>query len=94
MFLILVDTYSEWMEVKAVTNTTSTGTIEHLRFIFATHGLPEMLVTNNDSVLTSTEHKVFLHRNGIRHVTSTPYHPASNGLAERAVQTFKERHLI
>ena len=32
----------------------------------------------------------FLARNGICHITSVPYHPATNELAERVVQTFKE----
>ena len=92
-FLILVDAHSKWMEVKPVSAATSTQTIEHLRNIFVTHGLPEMLVTDNGSVFTSSEFQDFTKRNGIRHVTSAPYHPASNGLAERAVQTFKE-HLL
>ena len=69
---------------------TSTTTIEHLRNIFATHGLPEMLVTDNAAYFTSQEFQDFTKLNGIRHVTSAPYHPASNGLAERAVQTVKE----
>ena len=55
--------------------------------MFATHGLPEMLVTDNASYFTSQEFQDFAKLNGIRHVTSAPYHPASNGLAERAVQT-------
>ena len=90
MFLILVDAHSKWLEVKSVSSATTSTTVEQLRAIFATHGLPEMLVSDNGSVFTSAEFKSFIKNNGIRHATSAPYHPASNGLAERAVQTFKE----
>ena len=48
-----------------------------------------MLVTDNGPAFTSTEFKELAKRNGIRHITSSPYHAASNGLAEHAVQTFK-----
>ena len=78
------------MEVVPVSNITSQTTIDNLRSIFATHGLPELLVSDNGASFTSAEFQDFVKRNGIRHVKSAPYHPASNGLAERAVQTFKD----
>ena len=37
----------------------------------------------------SEEFKAFMRNNGIRHVVSAPYHPSTNGLAERFVQTLK-----
>ena len=89
MFLVLVDAHSKWLHVDIVGTANSQSTIEKLRATFATHGLPETMVTDNGSVFTSTEFKEFCSGNGIHHITSSPYHPASNGLAERAVQTFK-----
>jgi len=89
-FLILVDSHSKSIEVRPVNNATSTVTIGQLRSIFATHVLPEILVTDNGTVFTSDEFTRFVKQNGIRHVRSAPYHPASNGLVERVVQTFKE----
>lgn len=58
--------------------------------LFAVLGLPEILVTNNGTAFTSTEFEQFHKHNGICHVTSSSYHPASNELAEQAVQTFKK----
>ena len=64
-----------------LTNTPITAsTIQHLRSVFATHGLPEILVTDNNSIFTSEEFKLFTKQNSIRHVTSAPYHPVFNGL--------------
>ena len=90
MFLVIVDSYSKWLEVRIVHSTTAICTIQELKSAFATHGLPEMIVSDNGTALTSNEFQEFTTRNGIRHTKTTPYHPASNGLAERGVQTFKE----
>ena len=61
-----------------------------MRRTFASVGLPETVVSDNAATFTSEEFGEFMRRNGIRHVRSPPYHPASNGLVERAAQTFKE----
>ena len=69
---------------------TSAGTIKAMRTIFATHGLPRTLVTDNGPCSISQEFEDFLRSNGVTHTRSAPYHPATNGLAERAVQTVKQ----
>ena len=90
MFLILIDAHTKWIDVHMTSSATSQVTIKKMHSTFATLGIPEMLVTDNGTAFTSTEFDQFAKRNGIRHVTTSPYHPASNGLAERAVKTFKE----
>lgn len=69
---------------------TSTTTSRCLRKIFASFGVPESLVTDNGPSFVSDEFEQFLSKNAIKHKTSPPYHPASNGLAERAVQIVKK----
>ena len=89
MLFIAVDAHSKWPEVEMMSSTTSEKTIESLRSMFACHGLPEQLVLDNGPQFTSTEFSEFMKSNRIKHILSAPYHPATNGLAERFVQTLK-----
>jgi transposase InsO family protein len=85
----LLDAYSKWLDIVVMKNITTRTTIEKLQGIFTTHGFPEIVVSDNGPTFTSKEIEQFTARNGIRHIKAAPYHPASNGCAERAVQTFK-----
>ena len=89
MFLITVDVYSKWIDAQIVGKNISYMTIEHLRTLFATQCIPEVVVTDNSTPFTSTEY--FTRKNGIHHVLVSPYYPSSNGLTERAIKTFKQR---
>ena len=57
--------------------------------LFAEHGLPETIVTDNATCFTSAEFRLFMAKNCVRHNNSLACHPSSNGLAERAVQVVK-----
>jgi len=46
--------------------------------------------TDCAATFKSEEFQEFCKENGIVHLTGAPYHPATNGAAERLVQTFKQ----
>ena len=85
MFLVIVDAYSKWPEVIAMKSTSAAKTLEVLRTVFARTGLPNIIVSDNGPQFTSEEFAHFIAANGIKHITSAPYHPSTNGLAERFV---------
>ena len=89
MYMVVVDAYSKWPEIIPMTHASSTNTIEALRRIFCQHGFPETMVTDNGTQFTSAQFQEFCLLKGIQHVKSPPYHPQSNGQAERFVDTFK-----
>ena len=72
-----------------MTTTTAARTVDELRELFPTHGLPEQLVSDDGTQFTTDEFRAFVKTSGIKHVKSAPYYPAPNGIAERFVQTFK-----
>ncbi|GFV73383.1 uncharacterized protein K02A2.6 [Trichonephila clavipes] len=89
-FFLIVDAHSKWLEVYPMKVTTTKKTIECLRDSFARFGLPRVLVSDNGSQFTSYEFQRFMHKNGVRHKTSAPFKPSSNGQAERYVATLKQ----
>ena len=85
MFLVQSDTYSKWMDIYSMSDIKTVTLIDALHTSFATHGLLYIIVSDNGPWFTSKGFKNFIHKNGIKHITTAPYHPSSNGAVERAV---------
>lgn len=88
-FLLVADYYSKMPFVKSLRTLSSKETIDYLESIFAIHGIPRTLLTDNAKQFTSLEFKTFQKQWEFNHVTSSPYYPQSNGFIERMVQTVK-----
>ena len=91
-WLVVIDAFSKWLEIKPMQVSTAAVTIKALREIFCRFGLPRVIVSDNGPQFIASEFKDFCTSNNITHIRATPYHPKTNGLAERAVRTFKERY--
>ena len=89
MYLIMVDSYSKWIDVKVMTKTNTRSTINCLEHWFSVYGLPHQIVTDNGSQFTSVEFATYVTNNGIKHICTPAYHQSTNGQVERYVQTVK-----
>ena len=88
-YLLVTDYYSRYIEVTELKTQTSREVINHLKSIFARHGIPEILVSDNGTQYSSTLFREFATEYGFTHLTSSPNYPQGNGAAERAVKTVK-----
>lgn len=57
---VLVDSYSKWLKVFVMSSTTSCKTIERLRTLFSSYGLPEELMSDNGTAFTRFEFREIL----------------------------------
>ncbi|XP_045541854.1 uncharacterized protein K02A2.6-like [Papilio machaon] len=89
-YLILVDYFSNFVEVVMLTNICSRSVIGALKEQFARHGIPAHLVTDNGPAYASKEFASFCRTWGFDHITTSPHYPQSNGRSERTVRTVKE----
>ena len=89
MALVLVDAFSRWPEVHLMSSTTATEVMKRLRRTFSQEGVPNTLVSDNGPQFACEEMEKWLSHIGCKHILTPPYHPRSNGLAERFVRTLK-----
>lgn len=90
-YLVVIDAYSKWLECMLMNGGTSTrALIDKLKCLFSRYGLPNTIVSDNDTKINSCEFNNFCKMNGIRYITSPIYHPSSNGQAENSVKTCKK----
>ncbi|KAK3908162.1 hypothetical protein KUF71_018675 [Frankliniella fusca] len=89
-FLIVVDSFSRWLEVSTpLSNTTANDIIPIIMNLFAMFGEPLAIVTDNGPPFRSQEFDQFCVERNIVLLHSPPYHPPANGSAEKSVSTAK-----
>jgi len=88
--LVLVDSFSRWPEAYVLNTVSSSTIITCLRRYFSQNGVAKVFVTDNASYFVSEQMQLWLSSIGAEHLTIAPYHPQSNGIAERFVGTIKE----
>ena len=83
---VVIDAYSRFPEVDIVRSTSASAIIPKLDRIFATHGIPTVVCSDNGPPLTSHEVQQYMEENGIHHRKITPLWPQANFEAERFMQ--------
>ncbi len=88
-YLLVVDYFSRYVEIVKLTSTTSSAIIDHLKSLFARHGIPETVRADNGPQFKAASFARFADEYGFTRTTSSPHYQQSNGEAERLVQTVK-----
>ena len=89
--LVVVDYYSRYHEYAVMKSTTAERTVQALAEIFARHGLPVTLYSDNGPQFISETFAQYMRAMGIHHHKETPKWPQANGEVERQNQSIEKR---
>ena len=89
MYLSTFDHYSGYLDVDELRTTTSHAVIQVLKRLFAQHGIPQMLISDNGPQFSSFEFCQFATQWQFKHQTVSARYPQANGMAEKGVQIAK-----
>ncbi|UYV69327.1 K02A2.6-like, partial [Cordylochernes scorpioides] len=89
-YLVVIDYYSRFPEMIQLDRLTASVVVRSCKSIFARHGIPETVVSDNGTQFgAAREFADFARQYGFTHVTSSPRFPQSNGMAEAGVKIAK-----
>ena len=88
-YLLVVDYTSCYPVVCKLASMTGQHIASHFKLICSEYGWPDTLVSDNGPCYTSEVFTNLMSEYNINHITSSPYYPQSNGLAEKYVQIVK-----
>lgn len=88
--LVVVDTFSGWLEAAICHDRKLETVVDHLRAIFARFGVPHLMVTDNAPEFAGGDLRAWMMGIGCRLAHSPEYHPQANGSAERMVRVIKD----
>ncbi|QQP56676.1 Uncharacterized protein FKW44_001419, partial [Caligus rogercresseyi] len=89
-YLILMDSGSKWIEAAPMSDTSTSHTLQKLLYWFTRFGFPRQLHSDNGPQFSNPSFKSKMSEWGVELSFSPPYHPQSNGQAERAVRIVKD----
>ncbi|XP_060972606.1 uncharacterized protein LOC133038461 [Cannabis sativa] len=93
--LLAVDYVSKWVEAAATPANDGKTVLRFLqKNIFTRFGTPRAIISDEGSHFCNKQFEALLSKYGVRHRTTLPYHPQSNGQAEisnREIKTILEK---
>ena len=89
LYILICDYFSKFPFLFQVKTTSFANLKDHLEELFSVEGIPDEIMSDNSPPFNGKEFSSYLTGLGIRHTTSSPNYPWSNGFIERQIQTVK-----
>jgi len=80
--IVVVDYFTKWVEAEPTATVTAKDVVYFLTKVFARHGTPSVITTDNGTQFSADYTKIFLDLYDVYIRFITTYHPESNGLTE------------
>ena len=89
LYILICNYFSKFPFLFQVKTTSFANLKDHLEELFSVEGIPNDIMSDNGPPFNGKEFSSYLTGLGIRHTTSSPNYPRSNGFIERQIQTVK-----